>query len=227
MQFNSRQNKDQHLATIDQALIHPDLSSPKSHFLLDIAACDGAHSFSLVIDPEKETFSMEDIQVANLDLAKVPFLQQTFGRKITGSLSGSGSYQGAWNTEEYPASGQGSMIITEGSFSLLFPVFSLKEINLSKMTTELVLEKNILQMNKGSFHGKELKGDFSGDMELQSPLKQSELIFEGRLEPLPPLLKTSKYARNMIMKLKKQQTQATFSFFLLGSLESPTFDIDS
>ncbi len=170
---------------------------------------------------------MEDIQVNSLDLAKVPFLQQTFGRKITGSLSGSGTYQGSWDRKKPSAEAKGSIVIDKGSFSLLLPIFSLEQIDLKKLTADLVLKKNRLQFNKGNFHGQELKGEFSGDLGLQSPLKRSGFSFKGALEPLPPLLKKSKYAQDMVIQLKKQHARATLPFLLQGSVEKPQFKFDS
>ncbi|MCF8055900.1 MAG: type II secretion system protein GspN [Desulfocapsa sp.] len=227
MDFKSRQGKKESLCTIDQVTISPQLSSLTSHFHVDINAWDGEHSFSLVLQQAEKKFTMEDIQLHGLDLAKVPFLQQTFGREITGSLSGNGTYHGGWNKKGSPAEGKGNIVIDTGSFSLLLPIFSLEKIDLKKLTAEVVLQKNRLQFDKGSFHGQELKGEFSGNLGLQSPLKRSGFSFKGALEPLPPLLKKSKYAQDMVIQLKKQHARATLPFLLQGSVESPKFKFDS
>jgi type II secretion system protein N len=227
MDFSTMQGEKTILCTVDQAIISPQLSSPKSHFLIDITAWNGDHSFSLLLNQEEQLFTMEDIQLHKLDLARLPFLQQTFGREITGSLSGSGTYHGAWNKKGASADGQGNIVIDGGSFSLLLPIFSLQKIDLKKLTADLVLQKNRLQLNKGNFHGQELKGEFSGDLALQSPLKRSGFSFKGKLEPLPPLLKKSKFAQDMVVQLKKQNASATLPFLLQGSVESPKFKFDS
>ncbi len=225
--FSSRQGKKEILCNVDQVLLTPQLSSLKSHFKLAVTAWNGEHSFALLLNQEKQQFSMEDIQLHNLDLARVPFLQQSFGREITGSLSGSGSYHGSWNTTSGAAEGQGALTIEKGGFGLLLPIFSLHTIDLKKLTTDLVLQKNSLQFNKGTFHGQELKGEFSGNLALQAPFNHSEFSFKGELEPLPPLLKKSKYAQNMVIQLKKQRASATLPFLLQGSVENPKFKFDS
>ena len=227
IEFKSRQGKKQPLCSIDQVTINPQFSSFKSRFHIDITAWNGEHSFSLLLKQAEQQFTLEEIQLHNLDLARVPFLQDTFGREITGSLSGNGTYHGAWDKKGYSADGQGSIAIDRGSFSLLLPIFSLQKIDLKELTADLILQKNHLQVNKGNFHGQELKGEFSGDLTLQSPLKRSGFSFKGELEPLPPLLKKSKYAQDMVIQLKKQHANATLPFLLQGSVESPKFKFDS
>ena len=227
MHFSSMQKKKQTLGSIDQVTITPQLSSPKSHFRVAFTAWEGEHSFSLLLNRKEQRFTLEDIQLHNLNLASVPFLRHTFGREITGSLSGNGSYNGGWNTKGNPADGQGNMTIEKGSFGLLLPIFSLKKIDLKELTADLIFQKNSLQLKKGVFHGQELKGGFSGKLGLQSPLKRSGFSFKGELEPLPPLLKKSKYAQNMVIQLKKQHARATLPFLLQGSVESPKFKFDS
>ncbi len=225
--FNDTLGKKQLLCSVDQATITPQLSSMKSHFHVDFTAWKGEHSFSLLLKQKEQQFTMENIHLHTLDLADVPFLQQTFGREITGILSGNGTYHGTWNKKGYQAEGQGSMVIDRGSFGLLLPIFSLQKIDLKKLSADLVFQKNRLQLQKGSFHGEELKGEFAGNLALQSPLKRSEFSFKGKLEPLPPLLKKSKYAQDMVIQLKKQHTRATLPFLLQGSVESPKFKFDS
>ncbi|MEN8199419.1 MAG: type II secretion system protein GspN [Thermodesulfobacteriota bacterium] len=227
LRFSSTLQKGQELATVDQTIIRPDLSSPTSRFQVTLKACEGSHAFTLVVDPDTQQFALEDIQLTDLNLAEFPFLQQTLGRDVTGSLSGTGSYQGGWQQDGAPGKGQGNLVVSEGSFSLLLPIFSLNSIDLKKMSSELVLENNRLRLAKGNFQGKELMGAFSGDIALKHPLTQAPLTFKGTLEPLPPLLKTSKYARDMIRQLKKHKAQATLPFVLSGKVGSPKFKIDS
>jgi type II secretion system protein N len=227
IKVNDRLGKKEILCTIDQTTIRPKLKALKPHFHVTIEAGGGKHEFSLLLQQNAKKFSMEDIQLSNLDLASMPFIHKTFGRKITGSLSGNGTYNGTWTEGNYTADGKGSIRVEKGSFSLLFPILSLKKIDLKKFTTELVLQENRLHLNKASFQGKELKGDFSGDLALQSPIKRSKFSIKGALEPLPPLLKKSKYAQNMVIQLKRKHNRSTLPFLLQGSVERPKFKFDS
>ena len=225
--INSAQGKKETFCTIDQAIIRPSIKALTSHFQVTAKACGGEHTFDFLTQKKENKFQLDNIKLSNFDMAKAPFLHKTFGREITGSLSGNGTYSGMWSNKEYTDSGQGNVTIKNGSFALIFPILSLKKIDLKEFTTELVLQKKRLQLNKASFLGRELKGEFSGDLALQLPLKRSKFSLKGVLEPLPPLLKKSKYAQNMVLQLKKRHNRSTLPFLLQGSVEKPKFKFDS
>jgi len=221
------QGKKEQIAVINLATISPKLSNPTSSFKVDIAAYGGQHDFSLLLNKEEKQFNLDTIELTNLDLSRILFLQKTFKRKITGLLSGKGNYQATWKDNEYSAEGQGNITIEKGSFSLLLPVLSLKEIDLKSSKADISLHKNGLKFDKGEFQGKELNGEFSGNIAIQSPFQFSKLHFKGNLSPLPPLLKKSRYAKNMVKQLKKRHNRTTLPFLSEGSLERPRFKFDS
>jgi len=225
--LSSRQKKEQKLLTVDRLIVSPKMTAPKSKFRVKLAACDGRHDFSLHIDQAEKKASFKNIRLANLDLAKLPFLSQAFGRKITGSLSGSGSYIATWNNDIPTGKGKGQITMVNGSFKLLLPILSLQKIDLKKFSADLVFQKEKLQFNKGTFQGRELKGDFNGGLALRSPIEQSKYSFKGTLEPLPPLLKKNRYAKNLLIQMKKRHNRTTLPFLLQGSVKRPRFKFDS
>jgi type II secretion system protein N len=225
--FRDKQKKSQTLCTIDQATILPKLTAPGSRFQVGLKAYGGEHDFSISIKKSKQIVTLNDIHLAHLDLANIPFLKQTLQGEITGSFSGSGMYQSVWNNGKPIRSGRGSMVIEKGSFNLLFPILSLKKIDLKEFKTDFILQKDRMQFTKGHFQGKELKGEFAGNLTLRVPFKHSEFDFNGALEPLPSLLKKSRYAQNMVIQLKKQHNRSTLPFLLQGSVQRPRFKFDS
>lgn len=227
MKLISSQSTKQEFLSIEQVRISPKMSAPKSQFDVELKACDGNHDFSLLLQQEEKKVSLKDINLTNLNLAKFPFLRQTFGREITGFLSGNGTYHATWDDDLITGNGQGSITIADGSFKLLLPILSLQKIDLKTFAADIVFQKKSLQFNSGEFQGKELKGEFSGDLALRSPIEQSRFSFEGALEPLPPLLKKSKYAQNMVRQLKQRQNRTTLPFILQGSVKRPRFKFDS
>ena len=118
-------------------------------------------------------------------------------------------------------------MLFRSSFSLLLPILSLNSIDLKKFSTDFVLEKNSLQCSNGNFHGKELKGEFSGNVTLKSTLKAAIVSFEGELEPLPPLLKKSTHTKKMLLLVKKQHKRGTIPFLLKGTVQKPRFKFKS
>lgn len=225
--FKNKQKPSQILFTVDQALIRPKLTPSLSQFHVAFTAYDGKHDFSVRVNKSEQTFSLEGIRLSHLNLAAIPFLGESFNREITGSLSGTATFYSSWNNKKPMRSGQGTLKIDKGSFRLLFPILSLKEIDLEEFKTDFTLQKDRIQLSKGHFQGKELKGEFGGDLTLRTPFKLSEFACNGSLEPLPPLLKKSKYAQNMVIQLKKQHNRATLPFLLQGNVQRPRFKFDT
>ncbi len=225
--LNSKQKDEQTLLTVDRLIVRPKMTAPKSKFHVELTACDGNHDFSLRINQTKKEASFENIHLKNLDLAKLPFLRQTFGREITGSLSGSGTYRATWKDDILDGKGKGNISMVDGSFKLLLPILSLQKIDLKKFNTNLVFQKEKLQFNGGNFQGRELKGDFNGGLTLRTPIEQSKYSFKGTLEPMPPLLKKNRYAKNLLIQMKKRHNRTTLPFLLQGSVKRPRFKFDS
>jgi len=221
------QGKKEQIASVSLATISPKLSNPTALFHVDIEAYGGEHTFLLLLNKEDQQANLDNIEIKNMDLNRIPFLHKTFKRKITGLLSGKGSYQATWKDDDYKAEGQGAITIEDGSFSLLLPVLSLKEIDLKSSKADISLRNNALQFEKGEFKGRELNGSFSGKVAFQSPLPFSQLFLKGSLSPLPPLLKKSRYAKNMVNQLKKRHNRTTLPFLLQGNLARPRFKFDS
>jgi len=221
--FKDKQKTEQILFTIDQAVIRPKLTSALSQFHVNLTAYDGKHDFSVLVNKSEQTFDLNDIHLSQLNLAEIPFLGQTFKREITGSLSGNATYHATWNKNKAMHNAQGNIQIEKGSFGLLFPILSLKKIDLSNFKMDFSLQNDRIQVKSGSFQGRELRGEFEGDTTLQTPFRRSEFAINGILEPLPPLLKKSKYAQNMVTQLKKQHNRATLPYLLQGTVQRPRF----
>jgi type II secretion system protein N len=221
------QGKKERIASISLATISPKLRNPTALFHVDIKAYGGKHTFSLLLNKEDQLASLDNIEIKDMDLSRITFLHTILKRKITGLLSGKGSYHATWKDDDYKAEGQGDIIIEDGSFSLLLPVLSLKEIDLKSSKANISLRNNALQFEKGAFQGRELNGDFSGKVAFQYPLQFSKLVFKGSLSPLPPLLKKSRYAKNMVHQLKRRHNRTTLPFLLQGNLARPRFKFDS
>ncbi len=225
--FSNAVNNKQTLGTINQLTIRPQFSSPWSRFKVTIKAYGGEHKVSVVINRSKREFVLNNILINSLDLAKLPFVSQIFNRKITGLFSGKGMYKSATKDGKRILSGQGSFVVDKGSFSLLYPILSLTKIDLKELKTDIVLQKGQMQFSNGHFLGKELKGDFAGDIILQAPLHNSDFMIKGRLDPFAPLLKKSKYAQNMVIQLKRRHNRSTLPFLLQGSVQKPRFKFDT
>jgi len=225
--FTDPANNKQVLGTIDQLTVRLKFSSPWPGFAIAIHAYSGEHKALVLLDKTKQEFTLENILINHLDLAKLPFVSQIFNRKITGLFSGKGSYKSSTKDGKRTFSGEGDFIVSKGSFSLLYPILSLTKIDLKELKADIVLQNNQIQLSSGHFIGKELKGDFAGNIQLQAPLHNSDFTIKGNLDPFAPLLKKSKYAQNMVIQLKKRHNRSTLPFLLHGSVQKPRFKFDT
>ncbi len=227
IRFSDNKSKKQELFTITDVRVTPILRALTSRFDIELDAFGGTHSCTLELNRDAKEFILQDIQVRDLNPAKVPFLRQASKREITGTVTGTGSFHGKWENGKYVTDGKGKLRLERGKFGLLLPVLSLNSIDLRKFETEIVFQKSVLQCRNGVFHGSELNGEFSGRMELHAGLKRARLSFIGEIEPLPPLLKQSKEIQNMVMQLLKQQPNGTVPFVLQGTVQKPSFNFET
>ncbi len=225
--FNDMAKNKQVLGTIDQLTIRPQFSSPWPQFSVTIKAYSGEHKASVLIDKSKQEVVLDNILVDHLDLAKLPFINEIFDRKITGQFSGNGIYKSAKQNGKNILTGRGNFVVNKGNFSLLYPILSLTKIDLKELKTDIVLRDGQVQFSNGHFIGKELQGDFAGNIILQAPFHNSNVMIRGTLDPFAPLLKKSKYAQNMVIQLKKRNKQSTLPFLLHGSIQKPRFKFDT
>lgn len=226
IRFSDSKAKKQELFTITNVRITPALTALTSRFGVELDAFGGTHTCYLELNRDDKEFTLQDIEVRNIDPATIPFLQQASKREITGTVTGEGSFHGKWENGKYVTDGKGKFRLKQGTFSLLLPILSLDSVDLRKFETDVFFQNSVLQCRNGVFSGNELKGGFSGSMELQPGLKRAKLSFIGELEPLPPLLKRSKQTQEMVMQLLKQQQHGTVPFVLKGTVQKPSFKFE-
>jgi type II secretion system protein N len=229
LQLASNNQAAQEIFTIEQLTLTPTLMSfkdPASNFLITITAYGGTHQADLVLDRGRNTFSLANIEINAFDLAKLQWLKTQTGRAITGLLTAQGSYAGQLGQEISKGTGQGTITITAGSFALLEPILSLKNIDLDKGEAQVKLQEQKLVLGKGKLKGKELEGTFGGQLvELSAPFAAIQLNLTGTLMPLPDLVKKSGQAQPLLPKLQKNK--AGLPFHLQGTIGKPRFLFDS
>ncbi len=156
-------------------------------------------------------------------LSQIPVVHTMQNRAISGKVNGQGSFRGRWPLSSKSINGEGHIRVTDGSCGLLFPVLSLNKLVFQEVNMDIILTNNRLQWEQGRLSGRELRGEFSGNIHLTQPYPYSRLSMDGRLEPLEPLLEKSRYARLMFTQLKKQYNMNTIPFQLQGTVRQPYF----
>jgi len=228
LQLKSNAQAAQAVLTIDELTVAPTLKSfkePAGNFLITLTACGGTHRADLTLDRGRRTFSLVNIEINSLDLAKLTSLKTQTGRAITGLLAAQGSYAGQLGQEISKGTGEGSVMVKAGTFELLEPIFSLKSIGIDTGEAQVKLHEQKCTLGKGKFTGKELEGTFGGQLTtLNGPLAVMQLNLTGTLLPKPDLVKKS--GQTQPLQLKLQQNKAGLPFHLQGTMGKPSFLFD-
>ncbi|MDD3815620.1 MAG: type II secretion system protein GspN [Desulfocapsaceae bacterium] len=226
IQLQSKDKAGKKVFDIEQLTIKPDLKVPGKNFSLVITAYGGKHQISLSLDLSHKTFTLPKIEINELDLKKLPWLQTQTGRTVTGLLTVHGSYSGQTGQDISLGTGEGSADIKNGSFELLYPILSLNNIDIEKGAVLLKLASQKILLSKGTFNGKELSGTFAGKISsLNATFAAMQLDLTGALTPLPALVKQSGKAQPLLLQL--QQNNAALPFHLKGTIAKPVFLFDS
>ena len=211
---------------IPKVTLAPVLSGWGKTFSISITAYGGTHWATLACDRAQNTFTLSKIEINNLDLAKLSWLQAQTGRAITGLLTVEGSYSGQSGQGLSRGTGQGTAQIKKGTFDLLYPIFSLKNIDVESGEVLIKLHEQKMLLTKGKFSGKELAGTFSGQVDsLGVNFAAMQLDMTGSLAPTPALVKKSGQAQPLLQQLQKNHS--TLPFHLQGTIGKPAFRFDS
>jgi type II secretion system protein N len=211
---------------IPKITLAPLLSGWGKTFSISIAAYGGTHRAILACDRAHNTFTLSKIEINGLDLAKLSWLQAQAGRAITGLLTIEGSYSGQSGQDLSRGTGQGTAQIKKGTFDLLYPIFSLKNIDVESGEVLMKLQEQKMLLTTGKFSGKELAGTFSGQIvSLGTNFAAMQLDMTGSLAPTPALVKKSGQSQPLLQQLQKNHS--TLPFHLQGTIGKPVFRFDS
>lgn len=224
LQANNQAAKD--VIDFPKVTLTPSLSGRGKTFSLSITGYGGTHQATLVLDRAHSTYTLPKIEINGLDLAKLPWLQRQTGRTITGLLTAQGSYSGQSGQDISKGTGQGTVYIKNGTFELLEPILSLKNVDVASGEALIKLHEQKMLLTKGKFRGKELEGTFSGQINsLGISLAAMQLDLKGALAPLPALINKSGQAQPLLQQLQKNH--GTLPFQLRGTVGKPVFRFDS
>ena len=76
IRFSDSKTKKQELFTITNVRITPALTALTSRFSIELDVFGGIYSSELVVDIEGKEFTLQNMEIRNIDPAIIPFLQQ-------------------------------------------------------------------------------------------------------------------------------------------------------
>jgi len=191
-------------------------------FNLEGELFSGVFSTQLHHNKKAKSFQFDNIDIKNIDAALVAKSIGDLNRNVTGTIDFSGDYQ-AKISQPFVGTGQATVQIISGSMDLLQPVLSLSTINFEQIVVDTTYDNSTISFGEGEIRGKELNGDFSGELQVASPLLNSTILFSGHLDPLDSFFKTHPLERKAVQQLLDHYKAKVLPFNVGGSLNRPTF----
>lgn len=173
---------------------------------------------------ERQTSSPFDSVAAlrEINMDRIPHLQELIGRKITGVLSGTIDYTGQYNL---PLDGVGNADLTmaNGELQLFGPIpfLDIDQLAFEKLALSLALKKRLLRLIQLNFEGDQLQGSLTGTIQLRDQLSKSRVDLKGKVSLSGDLggdLSEESPAANLI---RQRMTRGALSFAVYGTLEDP------
>jgi type II secretion system protein N len=208
--------------TVDRLRIVPKLSQFWKAFTLSGEMYSGLFEAKLHLDRKAETFQLTDIYFEGLDAGRLVEGIGISDRKISGIFEFAGSYQAPTDT---PRDGVGSGVaqIVSGSMSLLQPMLSLTTIEFDHLAVNLNQQNGIVTFADGELMGKEIIADFTGEMQLDSPLLNSNIQISGYLEPDNTFLRNHPEEQQFVQRLLQRYEATVLPFKVGGTVKRPLF----
>ncbi|MGD8512799.1 MAG: type II secretion system protein GspN [Deltaproteobacteria bacterium] len=175
-----------------------------------------------------KTFSFQgpfqsDVEMTDVRLGHYPYLTDWLKRELTGTMSGSVTYDGS--PGGFPqGSGQGDFSILNGSVRFAQPFLGVESVSFRRIDARMVLEKQDLSLARFDFEGKELEGEASGTVHLNPHFSRSTLDLRVALKASSAFLSGEGGLFGTGTFLGKRLQQGDFKIHIRGTVAQPRID---
>ncbi len=111
----------------------------------------------------------------NLDIEKCSYLREKLGRRVTGKLGGSFTYD---------SDSKLTFNIQKGSYPLLENVFGFDKLDFNAIDGQVSLKNGVVKISKLTLKGEKINYSLKGDISLNAQLKNSVINLSGTFEIL-------------------------------------------
>ncbi len=202
--------------------IQPKLNYPLREMDISGEMYKGDYSATLILGEKWGRFTLDRVRVEDIDLGQLAYLHKKLGRQFSGTMALAGQYKGEIATLA-AGDAKGELTIRQGALDLLQPILSLSKIDLEKSDCRFQLKEYDFQIDEGSFTGKELQGDFVGNIEIDPDWLVSDLDLRGELAVGTTLFSGNGRVKSIVSSLQKQYKRDTIPFIIGGSVLDPLF----
>lgn len=211
---------------VDRFSVSPELPKFWRMVQVDGELYSGLFEAELDLGAKDNSFQLSDILLKGLNATALAEGLGIVDREVSGNVEFSGSYQ-AKKDQPAGGSGKGTLQVSAGHIDLLKPILALSSIEFETIAAEVTSEKGILRFVEGEILGKDLKGDFSGDLRLGSPLINSNLLLSGHLALQDEFLKNHPKERKTARLLMQRYKMQVLPFKVGGTIKRPLFRFSS
>lgn len=220
--FTDKEEPEVLLFESKSLLIVPHIKYPLDTFSLSGELYGGSHSSKLSFNTEPGSFTLTGIEVKDFDLKKLILIQEELGRTFFGKMTLRGDYTGKTN-DLLGGSGRGKITVKKGRMELLQPILSLPQLDIRNAEFDFSYKEQELEINNGQFDGKELRGNFSGGVAIESEWLVSELDLIGELTVESALFAGNYRLKSIVSSLQKRHKQAMLPYNVSGLVADPVF----
>jgi type II secretion system protein N len=207
---------------IDHLAVSPAAGKLMREFAVTGTFYSGVWSTRMGVDFTARQFTLKEILLDGLDTAALTASLNGIERKIVGKIGFTGSYQ-ATVDDPGGGTGQGRMVVSDGSFALLQPVLSLTAIDFRQLTFETKFTGRRLDILDGKVQGNDITADFSGGLALTESFVESNLQLSGQMTLQADFLANHPEERKMVQGLLRRYNRSTLPFKVGGTMIRPTF----
>lgn len=207
---------------IDHLAVSPATGKFMREFEVTGTLYSGVWSTRMEVDPTARQVTLKEIRLDGLDAAALTASLHGIDRKIDGKIGFAGSYRAPVD-DPGGGTGQGRMVISDGSFALLQPVLSLTSIDFQQLTFETKFADRRLDILNGKVQGNDITVEFSGGLALGESFVESNLQLSGQIALQADFLAKHPAERKMVQGLLKRYNRSTLPFKVGGTMIRPTF----
>jgi type II secretion system protein N len=211
------------LVLVDELKVRPDVTGiaglpDEWPVVYRVRIFGGTVSGDASLDREQGTLQCAG-EISNVQVGGMDGVWQQLGRKASGKLSGSFSYDGKW-PGLLSGDLQADLALTDGSLEFQQPVFGLGSLEFNRLTTVLSLSDRIVTLENGKIDSDLFGVDFTGTVTMADNLLGSGLAIKGSFEPRPELLGSLKDPA-VVQLIKGQLHEDKLTFSLSDTLLEP------
>lgn len=207
---------------VNRLIVTPDLKKLLKEYAVSGEIYGGSFRLTLTVDAEAESFRLAEVQMEGFDVDAWANDYSILDRKVSGVIEFSGSYQARYDSP-LEGMGTGKLVVADGSMEFLQPVLSLSTFGFSRINVDMTHENNILRLIDGEVSGQEMSAQFTGEMQMTSPLLNSTLLLAGTLSPNEGFLLAHPEEKKLVDQMFLRYKSSVLPFKVGGSVKRPTF----